>query len=223
MRSQLDTLWPFKYKAAIFDFDGTIGDSGAVWDKVDKIFLEKRGIAWTPEFAENLAALGFKEGAQFVIEKYKLNSTAEEICEEWNNLASNMYRTQVNLRPGAEKYIRSLKEAGYPVALATTNDKAVISALRPRIDVWELFDAVVFGAEVPRAKNHPDIYLEAARRLGVDPCGCIVFEDIPEGLTSATKAGMTPCAVRSFEATQNLLAIKKAGDFLLEDWSSIPC
>ena len=216
-------LWPFAFQAAIFDFDGTLASSAGVWSKVDHAFLAKRGLEYTPDLSCDLAALGFAAGARYVIDRFGLDENPEDICDEWNDLARDLYRRDVELRPGAEKYVRALRNAGFPVALATTNDPEVIDSLSPRIDMTGLFDARVFGCEVNVPKSHPDIYLEAVRRLGVDPWGCVVFEDIVPGLLACESVGMTGCAVRSNDPSQTISDIIDAGDLFLEDWRLINC
>ncbi len=216
-------LWPFSFGAAIFDFDGTIARSGNVWSQVDHVFLESRGIEWTPDLSAELASRGFSKGAEYVIERYGLDETPEEICREWDAMGSELYPRLVELRPGAEKYVRSLRAAGVPCALATTNDSRVLGSLAPRIDVEGLFDTVVYGTDVTRDKNHPDIYLEAARRLGVSASSCVAFEDIAPALRSARAAGMATCAVCSGDETQDVSAVSAAADMLLCDWRDLAC
>ena len=214
-------LWPFSFGAAVFDFDGTIARSGHVWSQVDHVFLESRGIEWTPDLSAELASRGFSKGAEYVIERYGLDETPEAICREWDAMGSELYPRLVELRPGAERYVRSLRAAGVPCALATTNDSRVLGSLAPRIDVEDLFDTVVYGNDVARDKNHPDIYLEAARRLGVPASSCVAFEDIAPALRSARTAGMATCAVCSGDETQDVPAVSAAADMLLCDWRDL--
>ncbi|MCH3944154.1 MAG: HAD family phosphatase [Atopobiaceae bacterium] len=214
-------LWPFEFEAAIVDFDGTIADSAPVWSKVDHAFLAKRGLPYAEDYSCDLAALGFAAGARYTIDRFGLDEDPADICDEWNDLARDLYRKDVELRPGAERYLRALRGRGVPVALATTNDPEVLFSLEPRIDIHGLFDEMVFGREVGKPKNQPDIYLEAARRLGVEPWGCVVFEDIVPGLLSCESVGMTGCAVRSNDPSQTLADIIEAGDLFLEDWRCI--
>lgn len=214
-------LWPFSFGAAVFDFDGTIARSGHVWSQVDHVFLESRGIEWTPDLSAELASRGFSKGAEYVIERYGLDETPEAICREWDAMGSELYPRLVELRPGAERYVRSLRAAGVPCALATTNDSRVLGSLAPRIDVEDLFDAVVYGNDVTRDKNHPDIYLEAARRLDVPASSCVAFEDIAPALRSARAAGMATCAVCSGDETQDVPAVSAAADMLLCDWRDL--
>ena len=84
-------------------------------------------------------------------------------------------------------------------------------------------DTVVYGTDVTRDKNHPDIYLEAARRLGVSASSCVAFEDIAPALRSARAAGMATCAVCSGDETQDVSAVSAAADMLLCDWRDLAC
>ena len=209
------------FAAAIFDFDGTVAESSHVWRLVDETFLSRRGIAYEPGFSAQLAARGFKEGARWVNGTYGLPDTVEQVCDEWNELGSALYREQVCLRPGAEAYIRAMRAAGVACALATNNGAAVLDALKPRVDVDALFDLRVHGAEVGRDKRWPDIYVETVRRMGQDPSRTVVFEDIPTGLRSASSAGFTAVGVRSDDPTQDLDAVRAEAALVIDGWEGL--
>ena len=213
-------LWPLKAEAAIFDFDGTLADTAHIWYEVDHVFLRRRNLPYPQGYGEQLAALGFEKGAQFTIDLFRLDETPQAICDEWNAIGREMYRNEVTLRPGAERYIRALRAAGIPCALATTNDVRVLSSMQ-HLDPAELFDACVYGAEVGKGKDEPDIYLEAARRLGVEPRGCIVFEDITIAVQSAQAVGMRVCAVNSSDRAQPIDLLQATADLWLDDWQDI--
>jgi HAD superfamily hydrolase (TIGR01509 family) len=218
----LSLIPPFAgFEAALIDFDGTIAVSHHIWSQVDRIFLEKRGIPYDPAIGAELAALGFAEGAVYIIDKYGLDEKPGDICDEWNELARDLYRDEVELRPGARAYIDALKRAGIKTALVTTNDPGVLASLKPRIDVDELFDARVYGCEVNVGKTQPDIYLEAARRLGVAPGRCVVFEDIPHGLDSAGSVGMRTVGLASDDPVQNLDEMRKHAEKIVNEWTDL--
>ena len=206
--------------AAIFDFDGTLADTAGLWHDVDVDFLGRRGIVPDADYSQRLAALGFAAGAQYTIERYGLNETVEDICAEWQDMGAQRYRSCVTLRPGARAYLTRLRNDGIPCALATTNNAAMLEAME-RIDVRELFDVRVYGTEVPRGKDHPDIYLETARRLGVKASSCLVFEDIAPAIHAARRAGMSTCGVRANDATQPVEAIRDASDYWVDDWRDL--
>ena len=89
------------------------------------------------------------------------------------------------------------------------------------VDVGALFDAVVCGREVGRGKDHPDIYLETARRLGAEPASCAVFEDILPGTLSAARAGMATVAVRSTDPRQPVAELRRAADRWIDGWEGL--
>ena len=214
------SLWPPSFSAAIFDFDGTLAETWGLWRQVDEIFFATRGLPFDEDASATLATLGFAAGAQWCVERYRLRDEVSDIVDEWNRLGAALYETRVRLRPGAETYLRALRGAGVPLALATTNDPHVLGAMR-HVDVHGLFDAVVCGREVARGKDHPDIYLEAARRLGAAPDGCCVFEDILPGTLSARRAGMAAVAVRSTDPRQPWDELVVAADLAIEGWEDL--
>ncbi len=215
-------LWPASFDYAIFDFDGTLSATEVLWEKVDRAFFAERGIEYTPDVHQTLATLGFVGGAHWVRDTYGVRDSVEDICDEWNRTGAALYASECVLRPGAGSYLAALREAGIPIALATTNDPLVLGSLRPRICVDELFDAVVCGKEVGKPKSEPDIYLEAARRIGAEPERTMVFEDIVAGTRSAKSAGFSVCAVACTDPLQPRAKLRREADVWLEDWRDIP-
>lgn len=214
------TLWPADFPAAVFDFDGTLCETWRLWERVDRIFFEERGIPYDPSVAGTLNTLGFVGGAQWCVEAFGLDDDPQDVMDEWNRLGAALYEAEARLRPGAADYVRALRESGVHVALATTNVTEVLGRIR-HDDVLGLFDAVVCGRDVTRGKDHPDIYLEAARRLGADPRDCVAFEDIPEGVRSARRAGMRAVAVRSDDPRQPLDEMRLDADLAIDGWEGI--
>lgn len=214
-------LWPFEGRAAIFDFDGTLANTAHIWHEVDHAFLRRRGLTYPSGYGDTLAALGFAKGAQYTIDLFGLDETVEDICQEWNDLGREMYRREVTLRDGAQRYILALREAGVPCALATTNDVTVVSSMH-HMNPDDLFDECVYGAEVGKGKDEPDIFLEAARRLGVPASQCTVFEDIVVAVRSAKGVGMRTCGVNSSDPNQPVEELRAVADLWLDDWLDIP-
>ncbi len=217
-----DNSWAYDFDAVLFDFDGTIADTGYIWQKVDRKFMEDRGLEYTEDLGPKLAALGFKNGAEWIVDTYNLNETPEQVCQEWNEAAERLYAQEVVLKEGVMDYIDNLHAMGKKTALVTTNNKRVLTSISERVDVYDIFNAVVLGDEVPRSKHFPDIYLEAASRLDIDPELCLVFEDIPMAINSAHEAGMTTCAVDSNDPWQNIEELKAMSDYFIHTWDEIP-
>lgn len=213
-------LWPPAFGAAIFDFDGTLSDTARLWREVDEEFLGRRGFDVPEDYAQVLSLLGFEKGAQYTIDRFGLDEAVEDICAEWNRMGRERYRDEACLRPGAEAYLRALAGTGIPVALATTNDPDVLDSMRS-INVDSLFDVRVHGVDVSAPKSEPDIYLEAARLLGMAPERCIVFEDLAAGIRSARSADMLTCGVRANDPAQDVDAVRQAAHLFLNDWRDI--
>lgn len=214
------SLWPPSFSAAIFDFDGTLAETWPLWRRVDEIFFATRGLSFDEDASVTLATLGFAAGAQWCVERYRLRDEVADIVDEWNRLGAALYESEVRLRPGAEEYVRALRAQGVRVGLATTNDPHVLGTMR-HVDVRALFDEVVCGREVARGKDHPDIYLEAARRLGAAPADCVVFEDILPGTLSAARAGMATVAVASSDPRQPAAELRRAADAWIDGWAGL--
>ena len=214
------SLWPPSFSAAIFDFDGTLAETWPLWRRVDEIFFSTRGLPFDEDASVTLATLGFAAGAQWCVERYRLRDEVADIVDEWNRLGAALYENEVRLRPGAEAYVRALRSRGVRVGLATTNDPHVLGAMS-HVDVSGLFDEVVCGREVARGKDHPDIYLEAARRMGADPADCVVFEDILPGTLSAARAGMATVAVASSDPRQPATELRRTANLWIDGWEGL--
>lgn len=183
------------FDGAIFDLDGTLLDSMWVWAEVDEQFLSRRGIAVPADYMAAVLPLGFRETAEYTIRRFGLPERPEDLMAEWDRMVEEAYRERILLKPGAEAYLRSLREGGVRLGVATSmNPRFCLPVLR-RNGIADWFDGFAYSHEVPRGKGHPDIYLLAAERIGVRPERCIVFEDIPAGARGAKAGGFTVCGV----------------------------
>ena len=107
-------------KGAIFDLDGTLLDSMGVWDQVDIDFLSKRGIDVPDDYMTKVAAMQFRQIAEYTIARFDLSDTPEELMDEWDHMARVMYSTVVEAKPYAREYLAQLKGSGAKLAVATS-------------------------------------------------------------------------------------------------------
>lgn len=178
------------FNAAIFDLDGTILDSMDVWEHIDIQFLKKRNLPVPENYVTEICARSFEEAAQYTIDLFGLQETVEGIIEEWNNMAVEEYSNHVGLLPHALDYLLRLKEHGIKLAVATgLPEKLYIPCLKNN-SILELFDALCSTDEVQRGKEYSDVFELAARKLGVAPEHCIVFDDVLPAIKSAKAARM---------------------------------
>lgn len=182
-------------KALIFDFDGTLADSCYVWKKVDERFFGKRGMDVPSDYFDKISTLSFYNGAVFTKQSYGIKESVEEIMAEWDNDVIDEYRHNVRLKKGAKEYLCAAKKCGYKVGLATATNPQYYNPVLDRYGLNDFFDAYADGCDDVRGKDYPDIYLLCAKRLGVKPENCTVYEDVTKCIKTAQKAGMRTVAV----------------------------
>lgn len=208
-------------KAVIFDLDGTLIDSMGVWCKVDEEYLAMYNQEVPDDLHKAIEGMSFAEGAKYFIERFGIPKSSEEIQKEWNDMAFHIYINDVCMKPGAGKFVKKLKEKGYKLAIATSNSTHLVQAVLNKYEILQCFDAIVTSDDVPEGKPKPDIYLEASRRIEVEPEQCFVFEDIVMGILAGKNAGMTTCAVRDSFSEYQWEEKKKIADYYIEDYEEV--
>lgn len=201
-----------EWKGAIFDLDGTILDSMWVWEQVDVNFLGKRGITVPKDYAKEISAMNIKTAAEYTINRFKLPETVEQVMKEWFEMAVKEYAEDVQLKTGVHEYMAYLKAKEVKLAVATSSPKELFLPCLENNEIYEFFDAIVTTLEVPRGKDFPDVYEEAARRISLKPSECMVFEDILKGVQSAKQGGFYVVAVEEEHAAQDRKEIQQISD-----------
>lgn len=208
-------------KAVIFDMDGTIIDSMWVWKEVDVDFLKKRGIELPEDLQRAIEGLSFTETAVYFKERFNLKESIEEIKDEWMDMVDHYYRNIIQAKKGVHKFLKYLKENGYLIGMATSNNRQLVEAVLLRNNILQYFDEIVTTCEVPRDKSFPDVFLETAKRLNVKPQECIVFEDTVPAVRGARAAGMKVVGVYDENGTCTPDELKEITDHLIEDFEDI--
>jgi len=211
-----------KYKAVIFDLDGTLIDSMGVWEEVDKEYLQRRNIP-VPEdiFAEIAGGNSFREICLHFKDKFALSETIEEIGAEWTEMVAEHYETEVKLKPDVQKLLVSLAEQGVKIALGTSNSKLLAEKVLRANKVRDKFSVIVAGTDGIKGKPFPDIFLQAAAELGVKPQDCLVIEDVLVGVEAAKNAGMDVWAIFDQHASKDFAKIAEMADFYAKDFLQI--
>ncbi|TDD11103.1 HAD family phosphatase [Nonomuraea deserti] len=180
-------------RACVFDLDGVLVDSEPVWEEVRRAFVAEHGGAWQPDTQSRLMGMSTAEWAAYLHE-LGVRMPPAEIARGVVDQMAARYRAGVPLMAGAVKAVRRLAERN-TLGLASSSPRTLIDVVLDAADLKECFAATVSTEEVARGKPAPDGYLEAARRLDVDPRGCVAVEDSSNGLRSAHAAGMHVIAV----------------------------
>lgn len=185
------TLLP---EAVLWDMDGTLIDTEPYWIAEEHALVEAAGGRWTDEDAHALVGQDLRVSARIILERTPVTGTVDDVVHIL--LAGVVRRTREHMpwRPGAQALLEELAKARVPSALVTMSWAPLADVLVERLPQGA-FAAVVTGDQVARGKPYPDPYLEAARRLGVEPARCVAVEDSPTGATSATAAGVPTLVV----------------------------
>jgi HAD superfamily hydrolase (TIGR01509 family) len=180
--------------AVIFDLDGVLVDSEAVWDDVRRRFTEENGGRWQENAQRDMMGMSSLQWSTYVRDRLGVAMEPERISQAVADRVADVYRERLPLLPGAVESVRALA-AEWPLGLASSSNRHVIDLVLELAGIADDFEATVSSEEVGAGKPAPDVYLEAARRLGVDPRGCAAIEDSANGLRSAREAGMAVIAV----------------------------
>lgn len=181
-------------QAVVFDMEGVLVDSEGYWLAARQDFARARGRQWTLEDQRLAMGLNTLEWARVMQERLGLDMPLEAIAEETTAGVLARYAQRLPVLPGAPEAVR-LAASRYKVALASGSPPEVIRRVLQLMGLAEVFDAVVCGNDLPRGKPAPDIYLEAARQLGVEPPQAVGIEDSANGIRAVKAAGMRVIAI----------------------------
>ena len=177
-------------EALIFDMDGLLVDSEPLADASMVEFLRRHGRQAREEYAPQLLGRRLPDAVALFIEWYGLEGQLEDLTAEFDALRTEMITGNLALMPGAREIISFGRDAGLRLGLATSNRRHQAVLSLAETGLTGRFDAEVTGDDVSRGKPFPEIFLTAARLLGVDPVHCVVLEDAPAGVMAATAAEM---------------------------------
>ena len=208
-------------KGAIFDLDGTLLDSMHIWHDVDEEFFRRRNLKVTKEYVDIIKNMHLPAAAVYTKEKYNIQESVEEIVEEWLELCTQGYLTNVDLKDGVFEYLKSLHETGIKIAFATASEKVVCEDTLKNHGIFDFFSASAYVSEINIGKTEPDIYLLASERIGISPENCIVFEDIIEGIRGAKKGGFITCGVYDKSSAKDEDEIRKAADYYIKSFEEL--
>jgi len=180
--------------AVVFDMDGVLLQSEEVWDEVREEYVRERGGRYDAEIQRAMMGMSSPEWSRYLHDHAGVPDEPEEINAEVVRRMLARYRVQLPLIPGAVEAVERLA-AHYPLGLASSSNRELIDTALDVSGLAPFFSATVSSEEVAHGKPAPDVYLEAARRLGVDPSRCCAVEDSHGGIRSAKTAGMRVVAI----------------------------
>ena len=175
--------------AVVFDLDGVLVDSEQVWDAARRELVAEHGGTWTDDATRAMMGMSSPEWSRYMHDELGVELDPAEISTAVVQKPDRLYRRELPLLPGAREAVRRLA-AHWPLGLASSSNREIIDLVLELAGLAGEFAATVSSEEVPRGKPAPDVYLEAARRLGVPAAECAAVEDSTNGLRAAAAAEM---------------------------------
>lgn len=198
---------------AIFDMDGTLVDSMSFWQNLAEEYLHSKGVtSIPPDLRERIRPMTMSESAALFCREFGLTGDPEA---EMNAIMDAHYLRDIPLKPGVEGYLQKLRRRGVRMCVASASAEPLMERCLDRLGILEQFEFLLSCETVAAGKQRPDVYLEAARRLGAEPGQCAVYEDALYAVKTAKDAGFYVVGVR--EPGQNWAQIQSLADETLTD------
>ena len=199
--------------AVIFDLDGVLLDSESAWLDAKRAVVDEWGGRWKEEASRAMLGMSAPEWSVYMRDDLAIDRAPEEIDAEVVRRLLAIYRERLPLLPGAVEAVERLA-ARWPLGLASSSNLEVIEIVMEAGGFARHFRTWVSSEEVGRGKPAPDVFLEAARRMEVEPSACAAIEDSHNGILAADAAGMTVLALPNHEFPPGKDALAKAAHVL---------
>jgi len=190
-------------KGVLFDMDGVLVDSESFICNAAMIMFKELGTSVTPEDFKSFTGMGENRYIGGVAEKHKVHINIEQVKARTYEIYEELVTGKLSPLPGAHEFIAKCRTKGFKLVLATSADRIKMEVNLREIGLaGDTFNSIITGIDVENKKPAPDIYLKAAKSVGLEPNECLVVEDAVSGVEAAKAAGCKCLAVTtSFEAS----------------------
>lgn len=178
-----------QFDAVVFDMDGLMFDTERLYYRVGGEVLARRGKEMTPELSGAMMGLRSGEALELMRRWHGLSDSVEKLAEETDALLLGLLRSELRPMPGLMALLAALDERSLPRAVATSSSRLHAQTALAQLELTDRFAFVLAAEDVVHGKPHPEIYLLAAERVGVDPESILVLEDSQAGVQAAKAAG----------------------------------
>ncbi len=212
-----------KFKAAIFDMDGTLLDTMYIWRHLAPEYLKRNNIAAPADLTDRLAIMGIGRAAEFLIENFHLKISKEALYNEIVGILADYYRNEAGFKPGAEKFLQSLNDRNIPTMIFSATPDDLLDLVLSRLDALKYFSKGLLSVPAIKcSKNKPEAFYIAAERIGYPVDEVMIFEDAHYAASTAKAAGfaVTVMADNEEHRTQEM---RELADFYIEkSWNEFP-
>jgi HAD superfamily hydrolase (TIGR01509 family) len=184
-----------KPKAVVFDLDGLMVNTEDLYQDVGGEMLRRRGKLFDAELLDAMMGRPADVALKIMIDWHALDATIEELASETDELFENLLDERLAVMPGLLPLLARLEAARLPKAIATSSGPDFVSRVLSKFDLARRFQFILTCDDIAQGKPHPEIYLLAARRFGLQPSELLVLEDSQNGCRAAIAAGTVAVAV----------------------------
>lgn len=204
----------------LFDFDGVLVDSMEIWVGIHSGNLRAAGIPVPEDFVQTITPLGNYHGAKYVL-SLGVQLPLEDYLEQTAQQLMIAYSTQVPLKPHVAETLKQLKQQGISLHVLTANSRAFVDNCLKRWQVYDLFDNVWIMDDFGLTKDNPEIYRQAAARLGAEVSACTMFDDNLKAISAAGDAGLHTVGVYDYVSRNTEPAMRQTAQRYITDFSQI--
>lgn len=181
--------------AVVFDLDGLMFNTEELYQSVGGELLRRRGYEFTAQLLDKMMGRPGRIALQIMIDEHRLDATVEELTCETDEIFPAILDARLAMMPGLAELLEALESAGVPKAIATSSRRSFVTDVLKRFDLEPRFRFILSAEDVVEGKPHPEIYLKAAKRFGIEPRHMMVLEDSQNGCRAAVHAGAVAVAV----------------------------
>ena len=203
-------------RGAIFDLDGVLLDSMAVWNDLGVRYLKKRGIEPEDGLGQILFSMSMEQGADYLKEQYRLPDTPQEILNGIEQMIQDFYFYEVQTKEGAKELLQFLQEQNVKMIAATSSPREHVTKALQRTGLLDYLQQIYTTGEVGESKHSPLIYQLAAESLGTKPEETLVFEDSLYALKTAKNAGFRAIGVYDADGETDQEGVRQTGELYLK-------
>lgn len=213
-------MYQNKIKVVIFDMDGVLINTESVLKKDEFLFLYKLAQnRWTKKDQRNIRGMSLEGVYDLLRLKFDLMLPKKIFLKKYHQLLENIYQDRVQLNPGVLDILNDVQEKRFKIALASSSSHRFINVVLNRFNLNKYFEIVISADDLKgKGKPYPDIFLETARKLGVEPKDCLVIEDSKNGIIAAKRAGMFCIA---YDQDGSIKQYKNLADYSSKDFKEI--
>src|SRR5580692_6224931 len=182
-------------KAVVFDFDGLMFNTEEIFNRSGRELLRRRGLEMTPKLLTLMMGRRADEAFPLMIAELGLTESAADLRAEERTIFQDMLWTHVAPMPGLSELLAQIESRALPKGVATSSRRPYIESVLRKFELVDRFDLLLTSEDVVEGKPHPEIYLKAAGRLGVEPGEMLVLEDSENGIRSAAAAGAVAVSI----------------------------